>query len=144
MTRVDFYILADVSTDASMRFACVLGLRALKASVPVHIHTDDEASGKALDELMWDYPKRRFIPHAIVSDNTQAPIHIGWTQPELAEGLLINLATKVPPFFGRFDRVAEIIVEETKEGGRERYKHYRHRGYPIHDHQLSDWEHHAA
>ena len=130
-----------------MRFACVLALRALRSGVSVHVHTDDRKGATALDELMWDYPKRRFLPHALIDDSNSAqtaPIQISWREPLLEQGLLINLCESVPSFFGRFDRVAEIIVEETRESGRERYKHYRHRGYPIHDHQLTDWEHNAA
>ena len=142
MTRVDFYILADAEEDAALRFACALSLRALAKGTPVHIHTRNSGQGSELDTLMWDYPKHRFVPHQLNSATPEsiAPVHIDCDEPRLNEGLLINLGEDVPQFFGRFDRVAEIVVGATREQGRERYKHYRGRGYPLHHHELSDWE----
>lgn len=61
------------------------------------------------------------------------------TQDETSQ-LLINLSPAIPTFFGRFERVAEIIVESSRTEGRDRYKHYRDRGYPLYHHELNDWE----
>lgn len=145
MTRIDFYILPDMAQDASLRFACRLGLKGFQAGQLVHIHTGDVTSATALDELMWDYPKHRFLPHQLITaepakQGAGAPIHIGYGEPEIAEGLLINLSNEVPVFFGRFDRVAEVIVGDSRAAGRARYKHYRDRGYQLHHHELNDWE----
>jgi len=143
MTRVDFYILSDQSVDASMRFACRLGLKAYLSGHAVHVHVTDQKSATDLDDLMWDYPKHRFLPHELLlpDQQPQAPVHIGSTPPHHTEGLLINLCDQVPTFFGRFDRVAEIIVGDNRAEGRARYAHYRDRGYPLHHHELNDWEH---
>ena len=54
--------------------------------------------------------------------------------------MLINLGSDVPTFFGRFDRVAEIVLDPERDLGRERYRHYRDRGYPLQHHELNDWE----
>ena len=62
MTRVDFYILDDQAQDASMRFACKLGLKAYLSGHPVHVHVDDANSAAELDELMWDYPNSMLLP----------------------------------------------------------------------------------
>ncbi len=148
MTRVDFYILADVDIEASLRFACHLGLKGFQSGHPVHIHVDDEARMRDVDQLMWSHPKDRFVPHAclgrgnsgVSGSDCTAPIHIGHGAPLSEEGLLINLSSEVPPFFGRFDRVAEVIVGATKTQGRDRYKYYRDRGYPLHHHDLDAWE----
>lgn len=145
MTRVDFYILEDEGFDAALRFACRLSLRAFHGGHPVHIHTDRPDTAEALDELMWDYPKKRFIPHRLNNrDAFTAPVHICNDEPHHNEGLLINLSHEVPSFFGRFDRVAEIVVGQTRETGRDRYTHYRKRGYPLHHHEMTDWEERAA
>ena len=145
MTRVDFYILEDEGMDAAMRFACRLCLKAYQGGLPVHVRAADAEQAKNLDELMWDYPRHRFIPHRLNGQNdSAAPVHICTEEPEVSEGLLINLGNDVPSYFGRFDRVAEIIVGETKDVGRERYSHYRKRGYPLHHHELNDWEERAA
>lgn len=171
MTRVDFYVLEDISEDAAMRFACRLCLKAIQGGMPVHVQLEDKTQVAAMDTLLWDYPKHRFLPHQLVpqpgetaavhaekiSDakltgeeasnyqkkdyaEVKSPIHLGCTGPLHDSGFLINLASQVPSFFGRFDRVAEILVGETKDRGREHYKFYRDRGYPLHHHDLKDWE----
>lgn len=151
MTRVDFYQLPDKDLQASLRFACRLCLKALGSNMPVHIRVDDQAQAVAIDELMWEYPKHRLVPHAIIDGQAESqtqeiarskhPVHIGWQEPCHDTGLLINLGNNVPNFFGRFDRVAEIIVDESKTLRREHYKFYRQRGYPLHHHALEDWDH---
>ena len=141
MTRIDFYILQDQTEDACMRFACRLGLKAARSGNPVHVHVNSAEHATALDELMWDYPKHRFVPHDnLTNDLPISPIHIGCAGPTQQDGLMINLAREIPTFFGRFDRVAEIVVGTTKDQGRERYKYYRDRGYPLHHHDLDSWE----
>lgn len=145
MTRIDFYVLQDMTRDAAMRFACRLSLKGIHSGMPVHIHTNDEQDAGNLDQLMWDYPKHRFVPHSVIAgapqaDTPAAPVQIGCTEPHFNAGLLINLADDVPTFFGRFDRVAEIVVNETRDQGRDRYTHYRKRGYPLHHHDMDNWE----
>jgi len=56
------------------------------------------------------------------------------------EQVLINLGDDVPGFFGRFERVAEIVLAINRAGGRAKYRYYRDRGYPLFHHQLDDWE----
>ena len=142
MTRVDFYILEDVDLNAMMRFACRLACKAVDAGNRVYIHTNHEQSATDFDDLLWAYPDQRFMPHGRQNDAfaAAAPVVIGWDDPHEHDGVLINLSDEIPTFFGRFDRVAEIVVGETKSRGRERYQFYRDRGYPLFHHDLDDWE----
>ena len=143
MTRVDFYILPDMDTDARDRFACRLANRAVGDGQRVHVHVRDPAAEDALDELMWAYPPQRFLPHATLRDPqaARATVLIGSDAPEPgADELLINLSDAVPAFFGRFERVAEVIVQPHRDVGRERYRFYRDRGYPLYHHELENWE----
>ncbi len=142
MTRVDFYILQDVDLSAMQRFACRLACKAVDSGNRVYLHTTTEQCAKDFDDLLWAYPEQRFMPHARADDEAAAgaPIVIGWDQPEGHDGVLINLSDHIPTFFGRFDRVAEIVVAATTSRGRERYQFYRDRGYPLFDHHLDDWE----
>lgn len=140
MTRIDFYILKDVALPAMHRFACRLAARAIASGQPVHLHTTDEAAAQALDTLLWDYPDRRFLPHALGTAPTRAPVLIGWDEPTTFDGVLVNLTPEVPRFFNRFHRVMEVVVHETRDQGRERFRFYRHRGYPLYDHHMDEWE----
>ncbi|MFU8814649.1 MAG: DNA polymerase III subunit chi [Pseudomonadales bacterium] len=146
MTRVDFYILQDVDLSAAWRFACRLSAKAVGGGHRVHIHADPAAVAE-VDELLWHFPQDRFLPHARADERPAtstaapiAPLIIGSTPPDEADGVLINLADHIPTFFGRFERVAEIVVGANRGEGRDRYKFYRDRGYPLFHHELDDWE----
>ena len=143
MTRVDFYILKDVDMNAACRFACRLAVKAVGAGTPMHLHVADREAAADLDDLLWNYPEHRFVPHGISGDHPggrRQPVEIGWGPPGEPEGLLVNLAPEIPTFFGRFDRVAEIVVDANRDDGRARYKFYRDRGFPLFHHDLDEWE----
>jgi DNA polymerase-3 subunit chi len=109
----------------------------------MHLHVADEAAAADLDDLLWNYPEHRFVPHGLAGDRHGAarhPVEIGWQPPADPEGLLVNLAPEIPSFFGRFDRVAEIVVDANRDDGRARYKFYRDRGFPLFHHDLDEWE----
>ncbi len=146
MTRVDFYILQDVDLNAACRFACRLAVKAMGNGNRVHIHTDGAEAAADLDDLLWNYPEHRFVPHVREDEDPgtgpvrPAPVVLGWNTPTEPDGVLINLASEIPTFFGRFERVAEIVVDANRALGRDRYKFYRDRGYPLFHHELDDWE----
>jgi DNA polymerase-3 subunit chi len=144
VTRIDFYILQDVHLTAQRRFACRLASRALGGKSPerVVLHLADEPAARELDELLWHYPDKRFVPHSLqgTSGEKDAQVLVSWQEPPHFDGVLVNLSTQVPDFFTRFQRVMEVVVGETRDQGRERYRFYRHRGYPLYDHKMEDWE----
>ena len=55
--------------------------------------------------------------------------------------MLVNLSDEVPKFFTRFARIAEIVIQAptVRIAGRERFRFYRERGYPLHHHDMKDW-----
>ena len=44
----------------------------------------------------------------------------------------------VPEFFSRFERVAELVEndEQQRHHGRERFRFYKERGYPLQTHNV--------
>ena len=141
MTRIDFYILADVDEAARRRFCCRLAHRAATAGKRVHIRAD-EAAVADLDELLWEYPPDRFLPHARVADASEKePVTVGNVEEEPPhDDVLINLATDIPGFFARFERVSEVVLASARGPGRDKYRRYREGGYPLFHHELDDWE----
>ncbi len=106
------------------------------------IHTPDPHAAAHLDELLWQYPDGAFVPHGVAGSDAAdvAPIGIGQgTDVPEHHDVLINLGDAVPLFFGRFERLAEIVVQEAgaRAAGRERYRFYRDRGYPLHHHEIN-------
>ena len=88
---------------------------------------------------MWTFRDGSFLPHVLAGEGEDAPVHIGHSA-EPGEGfhLLINLGPEVPGFFSRFERVAEVVDgdETQKAKGRERFRFYKDRGYPLETHKL--------
>jgi len=145
MTRIDFYILPDRTADSRERFACRLAEKAYKLGHTLYLHTGSAEQARQLDVLLWSYKDESFLPHAIEGEHPQEvpPILIGHndktpTDPHSHCDVLINLAPSVPGFFSRFERVAELInqADDLKTAGRERFKFYRDRGYPLESHNL--------
>jgi len=52
--------------------------------------------------------------------------------------VLINLSQQTPDCFARFERFAELVNqdESIKQAGRERFKFYKSRGYPLNTHKI--------
>lgn len=142
MTRIDFYVLTDVDIAALYRFSCRLSAKAIGAGQGVVLHAPDETVAREVDELLWEYPEDRFIPHGLAgtAGSAGAPVVLTFEPPTEYDRLLVNLTPGVPEFFGRFDRVAEVVVEQTRKAGRERYRFYRDRGFPLHHHEIDDWD----
>ncbi len=141
MTRVDFYILNDNAADARQRFVCRLAEKAWQQGNKVYIHTGDPALSTRIDEMLWTFSQGSFVPHGMDNDPAadEADIHIGHgDEPRHHDEVLINLSSEVPLFFSRFKRVAEIIDgdENQRQQGRERFRFYRERGYPLESHNI--------
>lgn len=141
MTKVDFYILEQPHGEARARFACRLAEKAWQQGHRVYIHTDNAQQSRQLDDLLWTFRDGSFIPHCLDEENSDesVAIHIGHNiEPRHHDQVLINLAAEVPLFFSRFERVAEVVNqdEQVRKLGRERFRFYRDRGYPLSNHTI--------
>lgn len=139
MTKIDFYILASGNRE---RIACKLSEKAYGLGNRVYIHTESAQQAQQMDELLWTFRDGSFVPHEQYQPDTSGdcPIQIGCAEsPDTECDVLINLATEVPLFFSRFLRVAELVGAETtaKTQGRDRFRFYRDRGYPLETHELT-------
>ncbi len=141
MTRVDFYVLADTAPGDRYTVACRLVEKAYAQGRRVYLHLDGEADVNRIDALLWTFREQSFIPHGALGkiDPKMTPVLLGCDQdPSSEDDVLVNLAAQVPAWFGRFRRVAEIIDGDAvvKRFGRERYRFYKDRGYPLETHEL--------
>ncbi|MGH8371694.1 MAG: DNA polymerase III subunit chi [Gammaproteobacteria bacterium] len=136
MTQIDFYILSNRSR---MQFICQLAEKIFGLGHRIFIHTESEQDARALDDLMWVFRDRSFLPHGRAGKDPEAAIQIGSGDEPAGEfQVLVNLAAQVPSFFSRFDRVAEVVDkdEQVRTHGRERFRFYKDRGYPLETHTL--------
>lgn len=90
-----------------------------------------------LDEALWTFSTLDFLPHVSANDPLAANTPIILTDSDTAElphhQILINLSNSTPAHFARFERMFEIISSDDadKLSGRERYRFYQQRGYPL-------------
>ena len=142
MTRIDFYVLEDTARDNRYTLTCRLADKIFRDGRRVYLHTESEQEARHLDRLLWTFRDQSFLPHGLAGQSGRelTRILIGWNAPPDGEDdVLINLAREVPDFFSRFSRVAEPLDSESgvREAGRERFRFYRARGYPLHSHSIA-------
>ncbi|MCL6415891.1 DNA polymerase III subunit chi [Aestuariirhabdus sp. Z084] len=140
MTRIDFYLLTGEQEQDAFLFTCRLAEKAYQLGHRVFIHTQDETQSKVLDELLWGYKGERFLPHGLLEQqHNNTPIELGHTEDAGDHhDLLINLSDRIPDYFGRFSRVAEIVSNhaDAKQKSRDNFRFYKQRGYPMHTHSI--------
>lgn len=143
MSRVDFYVLADAAPDARLRYACRLAEEAVDRGRRVYLQTASQGEALQLDELLWAFNDRSFLPHEIhaagPAPHERVMILIGATAaPPSHRQLLVNLTEAVPPDLDGYEQIAEIVAmdAERKRTARERYKMYRDRGCTLESHNV--------
>jgi len=146
MTQVDFYILPDTTLEARFGFACRLAETIYRKGYRLHLHAEDEAMARELDERLWTFRPDAYVPHALMDSTllgsdqeATVPVTIGWEgPPEPGAQALLNLDPGIPEWFSRFERVAEIINQhqDVLTAKRECWQTYKKRGYPVTPHHL--------
>jgi DNA polymerase-3 subunit chi len=143
--RVDFYVLKSAAAKQRWAFACRLTEKAYLKDLKILIVNDSLADAKALDELLWTFNERSFIPHQICLDEQSVdpatPVHLTVESAALpVADLLVNLAHRLPAQLERYARIAEIIDadEERRRLGRERFKAYRDLKFTLQTHQIDE------
>lgn len=137
MTAIDFY------THVSDRYDVVgrLVAKAFAQHGRVRVLTRDAEATDALDRYLWTQPAIGFLPHCRLASRLAAETPI-WVDHVLEHqgpaAVLINLHDAPPPFFSRFERLAEIVgvAQADAAAARERYRFYRERGYELRSHNL--------
>jgi DNA polymerase-3 subunit chi len=140
MTHIDFYILESSASQSRLHFAIRLTEKLYREGHHIHLHTDNSAMLSALDTALWTDRDISFIPHEEAAQPvTHCPVTIGMSAFEGTEEILINLASNVPEYFSQMERVLEVIDTQGEDvaQGRERFRFYRDRGYPMKSHSIN-------
>ena len=143
MSRVDFYVLSQEGGDARLRVACRLAEKAVEQGKRVYLQTASLADTQRLDELLWTFNDRSFLPHEVATaagaSHERVMILLGEAvAPATHRQLLVNLTDALPASVDAYERVAEIVDPdpERKRLSRERYKAYREQGCELESHNL--------
>ena len=136
MTRIEFRTdIADKIT-----YACRWVRKAFSLSpVPgIVLFTGDRAQLTRLDEALWTFSDQDFLPHAAAEDRLASRAPVILTDNDAAvlphSQILVNLSDRIPACFARFERLIELVSTDEADtlAGRQRYAHYRERGYTLH------------
>ncbi|HEY4445028.1 MAG TPA: DNA polymerase III subunit chi [Steroidobacteraceae bacterium] len=143
--RVDFYILKSASAKQRWACACRLTEKAYLKDLSIVIVSDTLDDARALDDLLWTFNERSFIPHKLCMDEQSmdpaAKVHLAVPPTALpAADLLVNLTARLPERWELYPRIAEIIDadEDRRRLGRERFKSYRDLKVTLETHQLDE------
>src|ERR1700691_2181653 len=99
--RVDFYVLKSAAARQRWAFACRLTEKAYLRDLGIVIVNDTLADARALDDLLWTFNERSFIPHKMYMDEQSldpaTKIYVA-ASPAAAPGadLLVNLTARLP------------------------------------------------
>ena len=70
MQKSVFFLTLNVEQDIFLMACSVIARCYLRSKVIVVLCTELEQA-KKLDELLWQYPKNRFLPHELIDDKTR-------------------------------------------------------------------------
>lgn len=128
---MDFYVLANPGQSPD-RLACKLAMMAWEQGHHVAVLTEDESHAESLDEIMWDFPPGRFLPHSTGRVDPETPVSINSSGSEIPadRDVVINLADTAVPEPDRFKRLLEIVpgLEQKRLASRQKFREYRSLG----------------
>lgn len=137
MTRiVEFHILENASQMQAWNYACKQIEKMHQAKQTVYVHTDNLSDANKIDTLLWTFREDSFVPHDILqaNKNTQAPIHIGYSElTSEHQHSIVNLGTHIPANHSTCQHLTEIVSSDPslQQLARERFKQYRDQGCEI-------------
>ena len=137
MTSIDFY----TNVAQPLKLAAKIIAKAYRMHGNVRVLTPDADVTHALDRLLWLDPPLAFLPHCRMDSAVASETPI-WIDERLEHAgpaaVLVNLHPEPPPFFSRFERLAEVVAADEAQlaAGRARFRFYRERGYELKQH---DW-----
>jgi DNA polymerase-3 subunit chi len=142
-TQVDFYLLSDSESRAALKTACRLAEKAFDQGLKVVVRTDSSAAAAQLDDLLWTFSDRSFVPHCVWPGDpslvAETPVLVASSSgPETHRDVLINLASRAAEDGAAFGRVLEIVAadDDAKQLARTRWRSYREAGLEPKSHNL--------
>jgi DNA polymerase-3 subunit chi len=137
--QVDFYVLGSHSQTAG-QLACRLAMMAWEQGHKIAVLAENSDEAQKLDELMWEYPAGRFLPHSTDFGDSSVPIRI-CTADQAATlrcEVIINLSSFEVPAPERFQRLLEIVPcsESERSASRKKFVSYRNQGLQPANHTI--------
>jgi len=136
--KIEFFVLENASRLQALRELCLLMEKSYQAAESVYIHVNSPEEAELLDRLLWTYHDESFLPHSMKAEDA-APIMIGYTTPATTSThTLVNMTAGIPAFYQQFQRVIEMVYQDTaiQQAARERFRQYREAGQNLQTHKI--------
>lgn len=126
IAEVRFYDLDTQDPHEKLKLVCRLVAKAYEISQSTIVWTPSTKITEQLNELLWDYPVNRFIPHIVGKEppDHKNLVRISSEQPNDSHYLLINLTNQKVGIGGKYERIFEIVLPSEFEESKERFSHY--------------------
>src|SRR5256885_12314844 len=114
MTQIDFY----TNVSDRLHTACRIVAKAYSLGHRMLIYCPDLETAQRMDRLLWTTPPTGFIPHCAPGDALAklTPVIVDHRGDEpLHDELLLNLRAEWPAYFGRFERLIEIVSVDAED-----------------------------
>lgn len=137
MTRVDFHF----NVPDKLAYGCRLVRKIRQTGHRAVVYCSDADHLSRFDQALWTFQPLTFLPHAMADDRVapRTPVVLTDRICDLPHHeVLVNLGADTPEFFSRFERLLEIVSVDDGDRamGRERYRFYKDRGYPLTTHEV--------
>lgn len=98
---------------------------------------NDEDSAR-IDELLWEFPPDRFVPHerCMERPSHQNLARIHHQLPEDGHYVLINLTDQAIAIAGKFERIFEIVMPNEADAASTRQNHYEQLNCTVQNHSV--------
>jgi DNA polymerase III subunit chi len=134
MTEIAFHVNAPDKLD----YACRL-LRATQKKSAQVLVLGQMALLTSLSSKLWALSPTEFLPHCLADAEpsvlAQSPIVLSAELPaNISDSqVLLNLGAFLPAGFERFERLIELVGQDEADlqAARNRWKHYKDRGYAL-------------
>ena len=139
MSEVSFYILDSEDPKHLLHLVCNLVSKAYTQTKGAFVLMQDKAVSMTTDELLWLFPRNRFLPHRLLDDDEQPGVSIiinDELPASCTQSFLFNAKNIVAPDDHQFERIFDLVLAPQKSQARERYVHYRKLNYKLSYHKI--------
>ena len=135
MPQVTFWQLSD-GKDAGESRACDLIASAYAQRQKCVVLCANKSSAEAVDELLWQLPADRFVPHNMCGEGpgTGTPVEICWQENQLSRrNLIVNLSGEMLTSPHSYQTIYDFVpvAGDAKQAARVRYKQYQQAGCQL-------------
>ena len=133
VSTVTFFLLATDKEDTRNRFICKLAGIHCYDNLQTHILVPSQEHLMQLDEMLWEYPTERFVPHVVLSARSdKCLVTLGHEDQYDGSGeVLINTTCVVPDISSQFRKICEVVLTAERPQARDLYRQYRSRDYEL-------------